>query len=128
MNRRALIYLRDLGGICGRDVVPDRGGIRLCLLKPGHGGWCSAEWPREITREDRLLREIAKLKAQRDRRQRHREHLARMCTRLQQERDRDRGYIGFRIQYRLIGGRNRLRRYWRMSYHRAVLKPLGRWP
>jgi hypothetical protein len=127
VNRRALIYLRDLGGICGRNVHTEYG-HRLCLLRPDHYVPCSAEWPRDITREDRLLRDIAKLKAQRDRRQRHREHLIRLCRELQRQQVRDRSYIGFRIEFRLIGLRNRLRRYWRMSYHRAVLKPLGRWP
>jgi hypothetical protein len=68
MNQAALRYLRDLGGICGAPVRVD-GRKRKCLRRPGHGEFCSPEWPRVITREDRLLRDVAKLKAQRDRRQ-----------------------------------------------------------
>jgi hypothetical protein len=127
MNQAALRYLRDLGGICGAPVRVD-GRKRKCLRRPGHGEFCSPEWPRVITREDRLLRDVAKLKAQRDRRQRHREDLQRRVRMLMAQRERDRGYLGFRIQYRLIGARNRLRRYWRIVSHRTIGRALGTWP
>lgn len=124
MNRRAILYLRDMGEICAKPI-----GKSMCLLDPGHAGKCDRWFPQvKPTREQRLARDNAKLKAQRDRRQRHREHLLRSVRRLEEQRDRDRAYLGFRVQYRLIGLKNRLRRYWRMSYHRTVGRALGTWP
>ena len=124
MNRRALIYLRDMGAVCGAPL-----GRQFCLLEPGHDGKCDRWFPqRPATEVERLQREVAKLKAQRDRRQRHRESLLARIAMLERQQVRDRGYLGFRIQFRLIGVRNRLRRYWRFAYHRTVRRALGTWP
>jgi hypothetical protein len=124
MNRHALKYLYDLGEICGKPL-----GRQMCLLKPGHVGYCDRWFPQgKPTREEKLARTVATLKAQRDRRQRHREHLVMMLRREQQARARDRAYLGFRIEYRIIGFGHRLRRYWRMVYHRTICRALGTWP
>lgn len=126
MSRRRVMleYLAAMGEVCGRPI-----GREMCLLRPGHVGGCDRWFPLEKpTREQKLARKVAELKAQRDHRQRHREHLAFTLRREREARARDRAYLGFRIQYRLIGFKNRLRRYWRMAYHRTICRALGTWP
>jgi hypothetical protein len=109
VNRAALGYLRDLGEICGRPM----GDHGICCLAPGHPGRCDRWFPKEkLTREQRLARELAKLKAQRDTRTRHRAALKRRIADLERRRAWVERYIGFRIEYRLRG-------YWRGTRRRA---------
>lgn len=110
MNRAALAYLRDLGEICGRPM----GDEGVCCLPPDHRGRCDRWFPhQELSREQRLARQVAKLKAQRDRRTRHRFHLDDRIRALERRRAWVEGYLGFRVEYRIRGYWRRAKRRWR---------------
>lgn len=132
MKRDALRYLADMGEICGGPVIRlGPNGLRklVCVRRPNHRGDCNPEWQkRKLSREQRLARDVAILKAQRDRRTRHRDHLKAHVRALTAQRDRARGYLGYRIEYRLRGWLNRSRRYWRFAWHRTGGRLLGTWP
>ena len=115
MNRAALVYLRDLGEICGRPM----GDHGMCCLEPGHRGRCDRWFPKQkLTREQRLAREVAKLKAQRDRRTRHRFALDERIRGLERRRAWVERYIGFRIEYRIRGEWRGIRRRARLVWRR----------
>lgn len=128
MKRDALQYLAEMGEICGQPV---REGSRVlsCVRRPAHRGACNPSWQkRKLTREQRLARDVATLKAQRDRRTRHRDHLRAHVRALTAQRDQARGYLGYRIEYRILGYWRRWRRYGRFVWHRTVGRALGTWP
>lgn len=118
--------LRYLVGtqICGAKIKR-----RLCLLEPAHDGEHSPRWPiRTLTREERLERELAKARVKCIQRGRHIAHLRLRLAALERRRAWVENYPLFRLEYRIRGARRRLRRYWRIVYHRTILRALGKWP
>lgn len=124
MRRSELRYLVGTQ-ICGAEMK----GHRLCLLRPDHDGEHSSNWPRgPLSREDRIERDLAKERVWRIRRGQRIVRLRNRIEILERQRARDRAYLGFRIQFRIRGALNRLRRYRRLVFNRTIRRALGTWP
>jgi hypothetical protein len=115
--------------LVGKQVCGGAIGRKLCLLRPGHEGDCSPWWPKEpLTREERLERELAKLRADLAASKNRAAGLKRRLLSLERHVARMESYTLFKIEYRARGSYRRARRYWRIVWHRTGGRLLGTWP
>ena len=124
MNYRAVEILIERGQLCGkkgRYKIGDRTRTRSCRRFAGHDGSCSRFFDRRpLSESERLERKLATTRAEHERAEIRVEHLSTQLRAHQAKIARIEGYRGYRIQYRLIGGLNRLRR-WRWELKRRLV-------
>lgn len=120
MRRRLQEKLIESGQLCGAPVLV--GGRLACRRFAGHGGGHSADFDRRpLTDAEKLERRRAKLSARGEHRAQRIESLVRRLHEQERQIERLRRSPGYRVQYRLVGGYFRLRRYFRFAAGRVRL-------
>lgn len=115
MRRTIQRRLIDSGQLCGVSV----GRRRRCRRFAGHAGTHSPTFDRRpLTEAEKLERHKARKAALAEHRARRLAHLGLKLTEANAKIERLRRSPGYRVQYKLVGGYFRLRRYVRFVHNR----------